>query len=108
METDNEFYDYQAKYLSDDTSYHCPSGLSGVDEAELAALALRAFNALGCDVWGRVDTMRDSDGAFYVLEVNTIPGMTDHSLVPMAARQAGMSVPALVERILELSWEVRR
>lgn len=108
METDNEFYDYEAKYLSDDTSYHCPSGLNPAEEAEVAALALRAFSSLGCDVWGRVDTMRDSDGAFYVLEVNTIPGMTDHSLVPMAAREAGLSVPALVERILELSWEAQR
>lgn len=108
METDNEFYDYEAKYLSDDTSYHCPSGLSEADEVEVAALARRAFNSLGCEIWGRVDTMRDSDGTFYVLEVNTIPGMTDHSLVPMAAREVGMSVPVLVERILELSWEARR
>jgi D-alanine-D-alanine ligase len=107
METDNEFYDYEAKYLSDDTSYHCPSGLDDAGEAEVAALALQAFSTLGCEVWGRVDTMRDADGTFYVLEVNTIPGMTDHSLVPMAAKQAGMSVPALVERILELSWEAR-
>ena len=66
-----------------------------------------AFRSLGCSVWGRVDAMRDSDGRFYVLEVNTIPGMTSHSLVPMAARQAGMDVPTLVERIVELSWEAR-
>jgi D-alanine-D-alanine ligase len=104
METDNEFYDYEAKYLSDDTSYHCPSGLSTEDEAEVAALALRAFDALGCAVWGRVDMMRDADGRFYVLEVNTIPGMTSHSLVPMAAAAAGLDIPALVQRILELSW----
>ena len=107
LETDNEFYDYEAKYLSDDTRYHCPSGLDEEDEAELAGLALRAFHSLGCAVWGRVDAMRDTDGSFYVLEVNTIPGMTDHSLVPMAARQAGMQVPALVERILRLSWEAQ-
>lgn len=108
LETDNEFYDYEAKYLSDDTRYHCPSGLDEADESELAGLALRAFHSLGCAVWGRVDAMRDRDGRFYVLEVNTIPGMTDHSLVPMAARQAGMPVPALVERILQLSWEAQR
>ena len=104
-ETDNEFYDYEAKYLSDDTRYLCPAGLSVEDEAEVGALALAAFESLGCAVWGRVDTMRDVDGRFYVLEVNTIPGMTSHSLVPMAARQAGMDVPDLVERILALSWE---
>ncbi|MEH6609490.1 MAG: D-alanine--D-alanine ligase [Halioglobus sp.] len=107
METDNEFYDYEAKYLSDATSYHCPSGLSPEEETEVAALALRAFQSLGCGVWGRVDTMRDSDGTFYVLEVNTIPGMTSHSLVPMAARAVGIEVPELVERIVSLSWEGR-
>jgi D-alanine-D-alanine ligase len=103
LETDNEFYDYEAKYLSDDTRYHCPCGLTTSEEAELAALSLRAFRSLGCRVWGRVDAMRASDGRFYVLEVNTIPGMTSHSLVPMAARAAGMDVPALVQRIIELS-----
>lgn len=108
METDNLFYDYEAKYLSDDTRYHCPSGLTEAEEAEVAALALRAFQTVGCAVWGRVDTMRDVDGTFYVLEVNTIPGMTSHSLVPMAAREAGMDVPALVERILMLSWEAQQ
>ena len=107
-ETDNEFYDYEAKYLSDDTRYLCPAGLSVEDEAEVGALALAAFESLGCAVWGRVDTMRDVDGRFYVLEVNTIPGMTSHSLVPMAAREAGMDVPALVERILILSWEAQQ
>lgn len=107
LETDNEFYDYEAKYISDDTRYHCPAGLNAQDEAALGELAMRAFRSLGCSVWGRVDAMRDSDGRFFVLEVNTIPGMTSHSLVPMAARQAGMDVPTLVERILELSWEAR-
>jgi D-alanine-D-alanine ligase len=71
----------------------------------MGALALRAFRSLGCAVWGRVDVMRDSSGRFYVLEVNTIPGMTSHSLVPMAARTAGMDIQALVGRILELSRE---
>lgn len=108
LETDNEFYDYEAKYLSDDTRYLCPAGLDEADEAALGALALQAFRSLGCAVWGRVDAMRDSDGRFYVLEVNTIPGMTSHSLVPMAARQVGMDVPTLVERILELSWGARQ
>ena len=107
METDNEFYDYEAKYLSDDTRYHCPSGLAVEEEQAVGALALAAFRSLGCEGWGRVDTMRDSDGQFYVLEVNTIPGMTSHSLVPMAARQVGMEVPALVERILHIAWEAR-
>jgi D-alanine-D-alanine ligase len=107
METDNEFYDYEAKYLSDDTSYHCPSGLGVEDERRVGELALQAFQSVGCTVWGRVDTMRAADGTFYVLEVNTIPGMTSHSLVPMAARASGMSIEALVERILELSWEAQ-
>jgi len=105
MQTDNEFYDYQAKYNSDDTRYLCPCGLSAVEEAEVAALSLRAFQSLGCAVWGRVDLMRASSGQFYVLEVNTIPGMTSHSLVPMAAKAAGMSIEVLVERILELSLQ---
>ena len=107
METDREFYDYEAKYLSDDTRYYCPSGLNSDEEAQVAALALQAFQSLGCAVWGRADLMRDTDGRFYVLEVNTIPGMTSHSLVPMAAKAAGMGIPALVRRIVELSWEVR-
>lgn len=108
METDREFYDYEAKYLADDTRYHCPSDLQAADEAEASALALAAFRSLGCSVWGRVDLMRDADGRFYVLEVNTIPGMTSHSLVPMAARAVGMSIAELVRRIVELSWEGRR
>jgi D-alanine-D-alanine ligase len=103
LETDNEFYDYQAKYLSEETRYHCPSGLDARDEAEIAALSLRAFRSLGCSVWGRVDLMRDSSGRFFVLEVNTVPGMTSHSLVPMAASAAGMDIAALVLRIAELS-----
>jgi len=107
METDNEFYDYEAKYLSNDTSYHCPSDLSAEDEKHAGELALQAFQSVGCSVWGRVDTMRAADGRFYVLEVNTIPGMTSHSLVPMAARASGMNIESLVERILELSWEAQ-
>jgi D-alanine-D-alanine ligase len=105
LETDNEFYDYEAKYVSDDTRYHCPSGLSASEETEIAALSLRAFRSLGCSVWGRVDVMRDAAGRFYVLEVNTVPGMTSHSLVPMAAAASGMKIPELVQRILELSLQ---
>lgn len=97
------FYDYEAKYLSDDTQYFCPSGLEADRESALNALVLEAWNALGCQGWGRVDVMLDSDGAFYLLEVNTAPGMTSHSLVPMAARQAGLSFSQLVVRILALA-----
>jgi D-alanine-D-alanine ligase len=103
LETDNEFYDYDAKYISNDTRYHCPSGLTAAEETEIGELALWAFRSLGCAVWGRVDIMRDQTGKFQVLEVNTIPGMTSHSLVPMAARAAGIDIPTLVGRILELS-----
>ncbi len=105
METQNEFYDYEAKYLSDETRYHCPSGLDEKEENHLADVALRAFRSLGCAAWGRVDFMRDSDGSFFVLEVNTIPGMTSHSLVPMAAATIGMNMSALVERIVKHSLE---
>jgi D-alanine-D-alanine ligase len=105
METDNDFYDYEAKYLSDATRYHCPSDLNRAEEAQIAELSLRAFHSVGCSVWGRVDVMRDADGDFYVLEVNTIPGMTSHSLVPMAAAVAGMDINALVGRIVQLSRE---
>ncbi|MFI8415184.1 D-alanine--D-alanine ligase [Serratia sp. NPDC078593] len=97
------FYDYQAKYISDDTQYFCPSGLDAEQEAELAALAARAYRVLDCSGWGRVDVMQDSDGRFYLLEVNTSPGMTSHSLVPMAARQYGLSFSQLVARILALA-----
>ncbi len=106
METDNEFYDYEAKYLSDDTRYLCPCGLSAEEEAEIADLSLRAFASLGCSVWGRVDLMRDAaSGKFYLLEVNTVPGMTSHSLVPMAAAAAGIELEQLVGRIACLSME---
>ncbi|CNE70215.1 D-alanine--D-alanine ligase [Yersinia nurmii] len=97
------FYDYEAKYLSDDTEYFCPSGLNAEQEQQLAELARQAYQALGCSGWGRVDVMQDSDGGFYLLEVNTSPGMTSHSLVPMAARHAGMSFSQLVTRILALA-----
>ncbi|MBQ0798708.1 MAG: D-alanine--D-alanine ligase [Porticoccaceae bacterium] len=100
LETDRPFYDYEAKYQSDDTRYICPCGLSAEREQELQQLALRAFESLGCQGWGRVDVMVDDSGAWQLLEVNTIPGMTDHSLVPMAARAAGLSFSDLVVEIV--------
>ncbi len=97
------FYDYEAKYLSDETKYFCPSGLEVENEANLQNLVLKAWRALGCRGWGRIDAMLDSDGQFYLLEANTAPGMTSHSLVPMAARQAGLTFSQLVVQILELA-----
>lgn len=97
------FYDYNAKYISDQTKYICPADLSEQKTQQLQALVLQAWNVLECSGWGRVDVMQDSDGQFYLLEVNTSPGMTSHSLVPMAARQAGMSFSELVVRILALA-----
>ncbi|MGB2832903.1 MAG: D-alanine--D-alanine ligase [Methylotenera sp.] len=99
----NEFYDYEAKYLRDDTEYRCPSGLSSENEKQIQQEALQAFNAIGCKGWGRVDFLMDEAGNHYFLEVNTSPGMTDHSLVPMAAKAAGISFEELVVRILELA-----
>ena len=100
LQTDREFYDFDAKYVANDTRYICPVDLSTDEIEKLNKLALNAFNSLGCEGWGRVDLMRGSDGEFYLLEVNTIPGMTDHSLVPMAARQAGISFEDLLLQIL--------
>jgi D-alanine-D-alanine ligase len=94
-------YDYQHKYFSDDTKYHCPCGLPEATEAELCALALEAFRIVGGSGWGRVDLMLDARGRPWLLEVNTAPGMTGHSLVPMAARAAGISYEELCLRILE-------
>jgi D-alanine-D-alanine ligase len=101
LETPREFYDYDAKYVANDTRYIIPSGLAGKEEGKLRALCLDAFLALGCSGWGRVDLMLDKAGAPYLLEVNTSPGMTDHSLVPMAARAVGLSYEDLCVRILE-------
>jgi D-alanine-D-alanine ligase len=104
-----EFYDYQAKYFRDDTQYFCPSGLSAKDEAELQAAALAAFKVTDCFGWGRVDFMRDrASSKFYFIEINTTPGMTSHSLVPMAARQAGLNFEELVWRVLETSFSRER
>lgn len=99
-----EYYDYHAKYVAEDTQYICP-GMTGAAEAELLALALRAFQAVGCSGWGRVDVMRDRAGSNYLLEVNTAPGMTSHSLVPKAAQAAGIGMDELVWRVLETSFE---
>lgn len=102
LETDHSFYDYQAKYISNDTRYLLPCGLSEAEESELQALAVNAFNAVDCQGWGRVDAMRDeATGKFYLLEVNTVPGMTDHSLVPMAAQATGLSFQQLVLEVLD-------
>jgi len=100
LRTPHIFYDYNAKYLANDTQYLCPGGLPEEKERELADLCLAAFHAVGCKGWGRVDVMQDESGRFYLLEVNTVPGMTDHSLVPMAAKAAGMSFTDLVLAIL--------
>ncbi len=101
IETDREFYDYEAKYILDTTRYLCPCGLPADQEREIQDLARRAFETLGCSGWGRVDFMLDKAGRPCALEVNTVPGMTDHSLVPKAAKQAGMDFDDLVLRILE-------
>jgi D-alanine-D-alanine ligase len=103
METPNTFYDYQAKYQSNTTLYHCPCGLSEADEKSLQALALKAFKAVDASGWGRVDVMRNSDGQWQLLEVNTVPGMTETSLVPKAARATGMNFEQLVEQIVLLT-----
>lgn len=100
LRTPHTFYDYEAKYLTNDTQYICPCELAPERETELGELCLEAFNAVGCRGWGRVDVMQDEAGKFYLLEVNTVPGMTDHSLVPMAAVAAGMSFTQLVLAIL--------
>lgn len=105
--TPHTFYDYDAKYLADDTQYRIPCGLSPEKEAELKALTARACEAVGTQGWARADVMQDANGQFWLLEVNTVPGMTDHSLVPMAARAAGLDFQQLVLAILADSVEAR-
>jgi len=97
----NEFYDYEAKYIKDDTQYICPSGIEKNKEASISEEALKAFKAVGCSSWGRVDFMMDKAGRHYFIEVNTSPGMTSHSLVPMAAKEVGISFDQLVLEILK-------
>ena len=104
LETPRDFYDYEAKYHATDTQYKCPCGLNAEDENTLKTLAHDAYKSLGTFGWGRIDVMRDAAGRFYLLEVNTVPGMTSHSLVPMAAKQGGISFNELVVTILESSF----
>ncbi|HTP38002.1 MAG TPA: D-alanine--D-alanine ligase [Steroidobacteraceae bacterium] len=108
IETPRAFYDYEAKYFSNDTQYHCPSGLGEFAEEQLQRLALTAFEACGAEGWGRADFMMDGAGKPLLLEINTVPGMTDHSLVPMAARAQGFDFDELVWRVLETSFVRRR
>jgi D-alanine-D-alanine ligase len=103
LETPRDFYDYQAKYVSDDTRYILPCGLDAAKEQEIQSLGLAAFRALGCTGWGRYDLMLGRDGTPRFLEVNTSPGMTDHSLVPMAARHAGIAFEDLCLAILGMA-----
>ena len=103
IETPREFYDYEAKYKADDTRFYCPCGLDKKLEQALQALALEAFKALGCEGWGRIDFICDTSDRPWLIEANTIPGMTDHSLVPLAAQAAGIDFDELVWRILETS-----
>ncbi|TAN67056.1 MAG: D-alanine--D-alanine ligase [Methylobacter sp.] len=103
LETPNTFYDYEAKYQATTTQYHCPCGLDQAQEQFLKDLAVTACKVVGVKGWGRVDVFIDNVGQYQLIEVNTVPGMTDHSLVPMAARQAGMDFEELVWRILETS-----
>ena len=107
MSTPRDFYDYAAKYQADSTEYFCPSGLDDEQENLLATIASKAFDALAGSGWGRVDLMQDAGGRFYLLEANTVPGMTEKSLVPMAASQAGLSFEALSLAILATSMEKR-
>ena len=97
----NEFYDYQAKYIKDDTQYICPSGIEKQKEVSISKEALQAFKIIGCSSWGRVDFMMDKQGRHYFIEVNTSPGMTSHSLVPMAAKELGINFDQLVLEILK-------
>jgi D-alanine-D-alanine ligase len=103
LETPHVFYDYDAKYSADSTRYHCPAGLDGDREHALRSLALDAFRAVGATGWGRVDMIADQQGEAWLIEVNTVPGMTDHSLVPMSAKANGMDFDELVWQILEIS-----
>ncbi len=100
LETPNEFYDYEAKYQSDETRYLCPSGLSEAKEQELRALSLKAFQIVGAEGWGRIDIMMDQNQQPWLIELNTVPGMTDHSLVPMAAKARGIDFEQLVVKLL--------
>jgi D-alanine-D-alanine ligase len=101
LETPREFYDYEAKYLADDTVYTCPSGLDETQVEMINELVRKTIQATGVSAWGRVDLMMDQDQRPWIIEINTVPGMTSHSLIPMAGRAAGLEMPDLVLRILE-------
>lgn len=105
IETEHPFYNYEAKYQDKTTSYHCPAGLDPEEEQRMRALALTAFQKIGCQGWGRVDLMRDRDGNCHLLEVNTVPGLTEHSLLPMAAKAADINFRQLVGAVLNTAWE---
>jgi len=105
LETPHEFYDFEAKYQANDTLYHCPSGLNEQDETYLKTLAEEAFKAIDAKGWGRIDVMRAKEGNWYLLEANTVPGMTEKSLVPMAAKASGIDFGELVQRILSQTLE---
>jgi D-alanine-D-alanine ligase len=107
LETPHAFYDYDAKYKAGDTGYHIPCGLDARQEREAQRIAVEACEALGVSGWGRVDMMMDASGGFWLIEINTVPGMTDHSLVPMAAKATGIDFDELVYRILHQALEVR-
>ncbi len=101
IEPDGEFYDFNAKYISDKTSYHCPAGLEAPHEKNLQQICAKAFDLIGCEDWGRVDFMMDAQGKPWLLEINTLPGMTSHSLVPMSAKVSGLSYADLCWALLE-------
>ncbi len=103
LETSRDFYDYHAKYMSDDTLYHCPSGLSEELEQHYQSLILEAFQCLGAQAWGRVDFMCDASDKLWLIEINTVPGLTNHSLVPMAAQQNGIDFDELIVQIIKAS-----
>lgn len=103
IRTPREFYDFIAKYKEHTTEYLCPSGLDETSEQEIQALALAAYQAIGCRHWGRVDVMRDKNGKFWLIEVNTIPGLTETSLVPKAAKAIGVSFEQLILKLLEMT-----
>ena len=105
LETPRQFYDYDAKYLAEDTRYICPCGLPAAELDELDQLVARSAHVAGVRHWARIDVMRGTDGRFQVIEINTVPGMTDHSLVPMAAQQAGLNFQQLVVKLLEYSLD---
>ena len=107
IDVSGDFYDFDAKYHSEETHFTCPSDLAAQEEAALSELALAAFAAVGGEVWGRLDVMREAGGDWQLLEVNTVPGMTSHSLVPLAAKVAGLSLLDLLTEIYQHSLEVR-